>query len=84
MAMLAGAAYSQINEERAKDPWLSKLDQEQKAREDAEKGYNATMKRLKSQAPTTVQNDPWRSVRPAAKTDAKTDAKSETKTEAKR
>ena len=42
-----------------------------KDRKEIEKDYNTTMKRLKSQAPTTNSDDPWRTVRPTTGSNAK-------------
>ena len=40
-------------------------------RAENEKAYNATMKRLKSQAPAATSSDPWKTVRPASEPNAK-------------
>jgi hypothetical protein len=39
-------------------------ERKEKDRKDIEKDYDTTMKRLRSQAPTTASDDPWRTVRP--------------------
>jgi hypothetical protein len=74
MAILTGSAYAQANMTGAgpKDPLRQKYEEEAKHREQVEKDYNATMKRLKAQGPTTTTNsDPWRGVRPADDSTAK-------------
>jgi hypothetical protein len=71
MAMLAGPAYSQMSMGPDKDPLTLKYEKEDKDKAEIEKDYNATMKRLKAQTPTTTKHDPWSSVRPAAESNAK-------------
>ena len=48
-----------------------KYEREDRERAENEKAYNATMKRLKSQAPATTNSDPWKTVRPAGEPTAK-------------
>jgi hypothetical protein len=67
MAMLTGPAYSQ----QQKTPLELKYEREDRERAENEKAYNATMKRLKSQAPATTNSDPWKTVRPAGEPTAK-------------
>jgi hypothetical protein len=61
--MLTGPAVSQDNPH--KTPLQLKYEKEDQDRKDGEKAYDATMKRLKSQAPAAAQSDPWAGVRPA-------------------
>jgi hypothetical protein len=71
MAMLSGPAYSfEMNADR-KDPLTLKYEREDKEKADAEKDYNAQMKRLKAQAPAKAKVDPWSGVRPATDASAK-------------
>jgi hypothetical protein len=71
-AVLAGPAYAQFSSNSgAKDPLQLQYERERQAQEDNERAYNATMKRLKSEAPTTSSSDPWRNVRPAGQPGAK-------------
>ena len=84
MAILAGPAYSprpaysqgskpspQDVDPANRDPLELKYERERREREENEKAYNATMKRLKGQAPTTTSSDPWKQVRPADNSTAK-------------
>jgi hypothetical protein len=70
LAMLATPGYAQVKMGPEKDPLQLQYEQEQKAREQAEKDYDATMKRTRSSAPA-AKVDPWRGVRPAENTGAK-------------
>ena len=70
MAMLVGPAHAQENEAN-KDPFKLKIEREEKERADNEKAYNIQMKRLKEQAPTETNTDPWKKVRPADNSGAK-------------
>jgi hypothetical protein len=70
MAMLAGPAHAQMNlGGTEKDPLVLKYEREEKERAENEKAYNATMKRLKEQAPAKASSDPWKTVRPAGEAD---------------
>ena len=71
MAMLTGPAHSQMSAGPEKTPLQLKYEREDKEREENEKAYNATMKRLKSQAPATTNSDPWKTVRPSSESNAK-------------
>jgi hypothetical protein len=77
LALLAGPALAQKGKgsddtnEANKDPYQLKLERERKEQEENERTYNATMKRLKAQAPATTSADPWRTVRPAEKSSDK-------------
>ena len=66
MAMLTGPAYAQMSMGPEKDPLKLKYEAEDKARAENERAYNETMKRLKKQAPTQTNSDPWKTVRPAS------------------
>ena len=67
MAMLAGPAVAQKGRSQGdhKTPLELQYERERQAQEENERTYNETMKRLKSQAPTTGVSDPWANVRPA-------------------
>ena len=67
MAMLTTPAHSQ----KQKTPLELKYEQEDRERAETEKAYNATMQRLKSQAPATTNADPWKTVRPPSESNAK-------------
>ena len=67
MAMLTGHAHSQ----QQKTPLQLKYEREDRERAETEKAYNATMQRLKSQAPATTNSDPWKTVRPPSESNAK-------------
>ena len=67
MAMLTGPAHSQ----QQKTPLQLKYEREDRERAETEKAYNATMQRLKSQAPATTNSDPWKTVRPPSESNAK-------------
>ena len=67
MAMLTTPAHSQ----KQKTPLELKYEQEDRERAETEKAYNATMQRLKSQAPASTNSDPWKTVRPAGEPTAK-------------
>ena len=85
MAILAGPAYSPTpaysqskpsaqdpNVDPAnRDPLELKYERERRERKENEKAYNATMKRLKGQAPAVTNSDPWKRVRPADNSTAK-------------
>ena len=78
LAMLAGPALAQKGKgsddntnEANKDPYQLKLERERREQEENERAYNATMKRLKGQAPATTNSDPWKQVRPADNSTAK-------------
>jgi hypothetical protein len=83
MAILAGTAYSprpayseskpsaQDVAPENRDPLELKYERERREREENEKAYNATMKRLKGQAPAVTNSDPWKQVRPADNSTAK-------------
>jgi hypothetical protein len=77
MAMLAGPAYSQQKggnydvDPANKDPLQLQYEREQREREQNEKSYNETMKRLKTQAPTKTNSDPWKIVRPTTDSSGK-------------
>ena len=72
MAMLTGPAYSQMSAGAGAKPRSQlKYEREDRERAENEKAYNATMKRLKSQAPATTNSDPWKTVRPASESNAK-------------
>jgi hypothetical protein len=49
------------------DPYKLMLEREAKERAENEKSYNEQMKRLKAQAPTKTNADPWKTVRPTDK-----------------
>jgi hypothetical protein len=72
--LLTAPAYAQMGSNNNK-PTATPAQQEQAARAERdraeiEKEYNATMKRLRSEAPAP-KSDPWAHVRPAGGTDAK-------------
>ena len=67
MAMLTTPAHSQ----KQKTPLQLKYEREDRERAENEKDYNATMQRLKSQAPATTNADPWKTVRPTTESNAK-------------
>ena len=71
MAMLTGPAYSQMSAGPEKNPLQLKYEREDRERAENEKDYNATMQRLKSQAPATTNSDPWKTVRPPSESNAK-------------
>ena len=71
MVMLTGPAHSQMSAGPEKTPLQLKYEREDREREENEKAYNATMKRLKSQAPATTNSDPWKTVRPTSEADNK-------------
>jgi hypothetical protein len=83
MAILAGPAYSPRNalaqskpsaqdvDPANRDPLELKYERERREREENEKAYNATMKRLKGQAPAATSSDPWKQVRPGDNSTAK-------------
>jgi hypothetical protein len=71
LAMLGGPAYSQVSmgntndtNEANKDPLQLQYEREKRERDQNEKSYNETMKRLKGQAPVSAKSDPWKIVRP--------------------
>jgi hypothetical protein len=66
MAVPTRPAYAQMNMGADKTPLQLKYEREDRERAENEKAYNATMKRLKSQAPATTNSDPWKTVRPAS------------------
>jgi len=70
-AMLTGSAYAQMNMGAEKTPLQLKYEREDRERAENEKDYNATMQRLKSQAPATTNSDPWKTVRPPSESNAK-------------
>ena len=49
---------------KEKNPLAEQYERDQKERARVEQEYNDTMKRLRTRGPS-VQNDPWKSVRPA-------------------
>jgi hypothetical protein len=72
LAMLASPAYAQMkagstndSNEANKDPLQLQYERDKRERDQNEKSYNETMKRLKGQAPTSAKSDPWKIVRPA-------------------
>ena len=66
LGMLVGPAYSQAGVGGPhKTPLQLKYEKEDQDRQENERAYNDTMKRLKSQAPAAAQSDPWAGVRPA-------------------
>jgi hypothetical protein len=67
LAMLATPGYAQMKMGPEKDPLQLQYELEQKAREQTEKDYDATMKRTRSSAPA-AKVDPWSKVRPAENT----------------
>ena len=71
MAMLTSPAHSQAGMGPEKTPLQLKYEREDRERAENEKAYNATMKRLKSQAPASANSDPWKTVRPAGEPTAK-------------
>ena len=71
MVVLTGPAYAQMSMGADKTPLQLKYEREDRERAENEKAYNATMKRLKSQAPATTSSDPWKTVRPASESNAK-------------
>jgi hypothetical protein len=84
MAILAGSAYSprpaysqgskpsaQDVDPANRDPLELKYERERREREENERQYNATMKRLKGQAPAATSSDPWKQVRPTDNSTAK-------------
>jgi hypothetical protein len=71
MAMLTSPAHSQAGMGPEKTPLQLKYEREDKEKAENEKAYDATMKRLKSQAPATTSSDPWKTVRPAGEPNAK-------------
>jgi hypothetical protein len=71
MAMLMDPAHSQMNMGAEKTPFQLKNEREDREKAENEKAYNATMKRLKSQAPSTTNSDPWKTVRPSSESNAK-------------
>jgi hypothetical protein len=71
MTVLAGPAYAQMSMGADKTPLQLKYEREDRERAENERAYNATMKRLKSQAPAATSSDPWKTVRPASDSSAK-------------
>jgi hypothetical protein len=71
MAMLSAPAYAFDMNSDSKDPLTLKYEREARERADAEKDYNAQMKRLKEQAPTKTKVDPWSGVRSTGDASAK-------------
>jgi hypothetical protein len=63
IAMLAGPAHAFDMTPDSKDPLQLKYEREEQEKKDIERDYNAQMKRLKAQAPTTTKKDPWAGVR---------------------
>jgi hypothetical protein len=63
--MVASApSYAQLGSTAPEKTPLDLLyERQQKEREENEKAYNAQMKRLKAQGPTTTSSDPWKGVR---------------------
>lgn len=58
LMICAGPALAQ-----RQDPYQMKLEAEKQAHKDAEKDYNNTMRRIRSNAPAP-KTDPWKVVRP--------------------
>ncbi len=71
MVVLTVPAYAQMSMGADKTPLQLKYEREDRERAENEKAYNATMKRLKSQAPAATSSDPWKTVRPASESNAK-------------
>jgi hypothetical protein len=72
IGMLAGPAYSQLNMNSGhKTPLQLKYEKEDLEKKESERAYNEQMKRLKSQAPTPSQHDPWAGVRPTPETNSR-------------
>jgi hypothetical protein len=66
LALAAGPAYAQQNSDPGEtDPYQMQLKRERQEREQNEKDYNVTMKRLKTQGAAKTTNDPWKAVRPS-------------------
>ena len=70
IAVLMSPAYAQMDAGPHKDPLQLMYEKQKKDQEDAEREYNATMKRTKSQGPAP-KSDPWAGVRPAENTGSK-------------
>ena len=64
-AALSGSACAQAQKGQTENP-LAKAEEIRKKQEyqEAEKDYNATMKRLRSSTPAEAKSDPWATVRP--------------------
>jgi hypothetical protein len=72
IGMLTGPAYSQMNMNSGhKTPLQLKYEKEELDKKESERTYNEQMKRLRSQAPTPSQNDPWAGVRPKPETNSR-------------
>jgi hypothetical protein len=71
LATLAGPAYAQFSTGKQKTPLELQYEREQRDQAQAEKEYNATMKRLKAQSAAPTNSDPWRGVRPSTDASAK-------------
>ena len=73
MGMLAGPAYSQMGMGGGgqKTPLQLKYEKEDQDKKDSERAYDEQMKRLRSQAPTPSQRDPWAGVRSAPETNSR-------------
>ena len=70
LALLASPSHAQLTNKPEKDPLELQYEQEEKARQQADKDYDATMKQTRSNAPA-AKRDPWGNVRPANNPGAK-------------
>jgi hypothetical protein len=68
MTVPAGPARAQMSMGAEKDPLQLQYERERQAKEDNEKAYNTTMKRLKAQAPVSTKSAPGKTVRPTGDT----------------
>jgi hypothetical protein len=71
IAMPVPLSHAQMSMGAEKDPLQLQYEREKQIRDQDEKAYNATMKRLKSQGSASNSSDPWKSVRPATQPGAK-------------
>lgn len=71
MAALVVPASAQFSTGKEKTPLELQYEREDAERKENERLYNDQMKRLKAQAPTRTNNDPWSKVRSAPDASAK-------------
>jgi hypothetical protein len=65
LTTLASPVYAQMMNGNSgqKTPLQLKYEREEEEQKENERQYNIQMKRLKQQAPTQTNNDPWKTVR---------------------
>jgi len=71
VAMPVPPSKAQMSMGAEKDPLQLQYERERQIKEQDEKAYNATMKRLKAQGAATTNSDPWKTIRPAGEPGAR-------------